>query len=69
VIPGYIFEPSDQKARSFVVTIIFNRLFFRHVHKLFGEMIVRIRTDFDPIFIVSLACVLVSIDSCFRCDP
>jgi hypothetical protein len=31
----------DKKPRSFIVLIALNRLFFKHIHKVFGEMSVR----------------------------
>jgi hypothetical protein len=33
---------SDQKAQDFLVLIVVNLLFLEHVHKVFGQMSVRI---------------------------
>jgi hypothetical protein len=40
-IPGIILKPLDQKARAFLVLIVFLWWFFGHVHKLFGEISMR----------------------------
>jgi hypothetical protein len=39
---GVDLELSDRKARGFLVLIVLKRLFFKHAHKVFGEMTVRI---------------------------
>jgi hypothetical protein len=39
--PGVIFKLWGQKARGFLVPIVFNRLFPEHDCKMFGEMFVR----------------------------
>jgi hypothetical protein len=42
VVCGVVFELSDQKVRDFLVLITFNQRFFKHAHKVFGAMPVRI---------------------------
>jgi hypothetical protein len=37
-----VFKLPDQKDRDFLVLTAFKRLFFEHVYKMFGEMLVRI---------------------------
>jgi hypothetical protein len=39
---GVILESPDQKTRGFLIQIVLPRLFFEHVHQLFGEMTERI---------------------------
>jgi hypothetical protein len=39
--PGHVLELPDQKARDFLVLIVFKRLFLKHAHKVFDEMLVR----------------------------
>jgi hypothetical protein len=39
--PGHTLELLDRKAQSFLVSITVKRLFLKHVHKVFGEMLVR----------------------------
>jgi hypothetical protein len=42
VVSGVVFELPHQKDRGFLVLIVFNRRFFKHAHKLFDEMTLRI---------------------------
>jgi hypothetical protein len=66
---GVIFELSDQKARGFLVLIALTWLFSEYTHKVFGEIFVRIYTNFwSNFYRHSLAYVLTSIDSYFHCD-
>jgi predicted Na+-dependent transporter len=57
---GIVFETSDQKTQGFLVLITLKWLFFKHTHKLFGEMPVRTWTDFYLIFVVDLAHALLA---------
>jgi hypothetical protein len=39
---GVVLELPDQKVQGFLVSIALNRLFFKHAHKVFGEIPVRL---------------------------
>jgi hypothetical protein len=41
-VAGFVLELADQKARVFLVLIIFTRWFFKHVRNVFVEMAMRI---------------------------
>jgi hypothetical protein len=42
VRPGIVLETSNQKARVFLVHIVFLRRFSEHAHNVFGEMLARL---------------------------
>jgi hypothetical protein len=66
---GIVLELPNQKAQVFLVLIAFTRWFSEHARKVFSEMTMRTWTNFwSDSCHHSLARVLASINSGFRCD-